>query len=744
MGTNQRPSAIAFWRIKYSRPRLHLPPWVDGRGAGFVDRSSISYETGNRFRTTDNLHSMPPSRPSATTAASPPRAAAAALAVLAAIWLAYASGLGAPFIMDDASSITANRSIRSLWPLWPVICYEHGEGRTHDGRPLLNLSLAVNRAVTGTSATGFRVVNILIHCGNAVLLMALARMLLTQPAVPAGVRERAGEIAFAAALLWAVHPLGTGAVTYVIQRAESLGAFMMVATVFVAVRGMLAADAGGKPWALPFVALLSALAGTAKETSVVIPFVTLLVDRALIAGSWRGTLRHWAWHLAAAASWPSVGLMLTALGGRGSSAGLDSASPWLYLLTQAKAIWLYLARIVWPRGLVFDYGDFLSAGLAESGGWLLLTAAGCAGVVYGYTKYPVAFLGPCLFFVLLGPTSSVIPVKTQTIAEHRAYLASAALIVPAVAAAWLVARERLGLSPRYCGVAAAAVALALGLSTAARNREFVTPEILWRKALAAEPRNERAMINLAAELIARQDQASLTEAERLLARVAETGRYPKARAVNVGSLAKAQGRYPDALAAIDAVLELTPDDAATRADRGYVLWKLGRLPQALADLDTALTLDDQIAPAWLNRGNVLLDLGRREEAEDSFTRSVAVDPTYAKGWDHLGIARQGRGDLSAAMDAFNRAVACAPHDAEAMYNRGRLRAETGQSAAAIVDFSAALAADPTFRDAHYNRAVVLIRAGRPAEARADIEAFIRLGGEAPAAMLEIVGLANKP
>ncbi len=669
----------------------------------------------------------------------------AAAAICGAVWLAYAGGLGAPFIMDDASSITANRSIRSLWPLWPVLVYEHGEGRTHDGRPLLNLSLAVNRAVTGMSPAGFRVVNILLHCGNALLLVALVRELLARPAVPAVVRDRAGEIAFAASLLWAVHPLGTGAVTYLVQRAESLGAFMILATVLVAVRGVLAADAGRRTWALPLVALLSALAGTAKETSVAIPFITLLIDRALLSGSWRGTRSHWPWHLAAAASWPSVALMLTAWGGRGSSAGFASeASPWLYLLTQAKAIWLYVARIVWPQGLVFDYGDFLSSGLAESGGWLLLSAAVFAGVAYGYAKFPVALLGPLLFFVLLGPTSSVIPVKTQTIAEHRAYLAAAALIIPAVAAAWLVARERLGLSPRFCGLAATAVALALGLSTAARNREFIEPEILWRKALAAEPRNERAMINLAAQLIAKKDPASLAEAERLLARVAETGRYPKVHSVNVSSLAKVQGRYPEALAAIDAVLEITPDDVTALADRGYVLWKLGRLPEALTTLDRAMALDDQIAPAWLNRGNVLLDLGQREEAEQSFARSVEVDPQYAKGWDHLGIARQDRGDRAAALDAFNRAVACDPKDAEAVYNRGRLRAETGQPAAAIADFSSALAADPAFRDAHYNRAVLLIRAGRPAEARADIEAFVRLGGEAPAAVLALVGLATKP
>ena len=599
----------------------------------------------------------------------------------------------------------------------------------------------MNRSVTGTSPIGFRVVNIMIHCGNAILLLALASGLLSQPAIPANVRAQAGHIALAGSLLWALHPLGTGAVTYVIQRAESLGALMMLATIVTCVHGILTHDAGRTTRLLPLVAVLSALAGTVKETSVAIPFLTILIDRAVLSESWPGTRRHWPWHLAAAASWPSVAVMLTALGGRGSAAGVNSASPWLYLLTQAKAIWLYLARICWPQGLVFDYGDSLSSGLTESGGWAMATAALFATVVYGYARYPVVFLGPLLFFVLLGPTSSVIPLKNQTIAEYRAYLASAALIVPTVAWAWLVASRRLGLSPRFCGTAVGVIALALGFSTMALNQEFTKPERLWRKSLAANPRNVRAMINLAAQLIAKKDAVSLAEAEQLLKTVAETGRYPKVHAVNWASLAKARGQFSVALTAIDTVLQLAPDDAAAHADRGFVLWKLGRLSDALVDLDQAIALDDQIAPAWLNRGNVLLDLGRHEEAERSFARSVEVDPIYAKGWDHLGIARQARGDQPSALDAYNRAIGCDPRDAEARYNRGTLHAEAGQTAAAIAEFSEAVRLKPDFREAYFNRALLLLRTGHVAEARTDVETFRHLGGKPPLALLRSVGLA---
>ena len=97
-----------------------------------------------------------------------------------------------------------------------------------------------------------------------------------------------------------------------------------------------------------------------------------------------------------------------------------------------------------------------------------------------------------------------------------------------------------------------------------------------------------------------------------------------------------------------------------------------------------------------------------------------------------------------ALAAFDRAIACDPEDAEAHYNRGTLHAEEGQTAAAIADFDETVRLKSGFRDAHYNRGVLLLRTGRLAEARADIETFCRLGGQPPAALLKLVGLANQP
>ena len=158
--------------------------------------------------------------------------------------IAYANALDGAFVFDDEVSIVENSSIRRLLPLGDVLFTKAEGGRTHDSRPLLNLSLAVNYAAHGLWRPGFRVVNLAIHLGNTLLVFDVARRLLrlngwrgTDARLLAGIT----------AVLWAVHPLHTAVNTYVIQRAESLAAFFILAACDAAIvalsRGSLVAAA---------------------------------------------------------------------------------------------------------------------------------------------------------------------------------------------------------------------------------------------------------------------------------------------------------------------------------------------------------------------------------------------------------------------------------------------------------------------------------------------------------------------
>ena len=86
------------------------------------------------------------------------------------------------------------------------------------GRPIVNLSFALNYAMGRLDVTGYHVVNVLVHIACALMLFGIVRRtLLIRPAADP-LRVRSADIAFASAVLWVLHPLNTEAVNYLTQR----------------------------------------------------------------------------------------------------------------------------------------------------------------------------------------------------------------------------------------------------------------------------------------------------------------------------------------------------------------------------------------------------------------------------------------------------------------------------------------------------------------------------------------------
>src|SRR6266404_3105362 len=130
--------------------------------------------------------------------------------VVAVVLLAYQNSFTGPFIFDDVASIPENRTIRHLWPIGDVLSPPASAGV--GGRPVVNLSLAINYALGGTTVSGYHLLNLAIHILAALTLFGVVRRTLLQPTL----RERFGDVAeglaLAIAVIWAVHPLQTEAV----------------------------------------------------------------------------------------------------------------------------------------------------------------------------------------------------------------------------------------------------------------------------------------------------------------------------------------------------------------------------------------------------------------------------------------------------------------------------------------------------------------------------------------------------
>ncbi len=159
---------------------------------------------------------------------------AAGLITLATV-AAFSNSFAGPFVFDDIPSIVKNPTIRQLWPLWPTLCPPR-DGETVTGRPLLNLSLAINYAVSGQRVWSYHAANLGIHVFAALLLFGILRRSFLLPTM----RDRWGTaalpLALVVALLWAIHPLQTESVTYIVQRAESLVGLFYFLTLYCFVR----------------------------------------------------------------------------------------------------------------------------------------------------------------------------------------------------------------------------------------------------------------------------------------------------------------------------------------------------------------------------------------------------------------------------------------------------------------------------------------------------------------------------
>ena len=605
------------------------------------------------------------------------------LAGLAAYW-----GAGsAPFIFDDLSSIRANASIRHLGDIARVLRPPAG-GETVTGRPVLNLSLALNHAAGGLSVRGYHALNVAIHLLGGLTLFGIARRTLARGPVGGPAGRAPALAAFAIALIWELHPLQTEAVTYVSQRAESLMGLFYLLTLYCFIRYARADETdalsttddrsrSGTPkhfaafWAAGSIVCCLLGMGT-KEVMASAPLVVFLYDRTFVSGGFRAAWRrHGRIHLALAGTWLVLGVCIALAGRRGRTAGFGVGMDWKhYGVIQLTAIAHYLRLCFWPHPLIFDYGSRVAVSVASVARGAAVVALLAAGTAIALVRRPaLGFLGFC-FFALLAPSSSVVPVATQVMAEHRMYLPLAAVAALAVCAG-LAGLENLGGGTAVRAGLAAFLLLgaALGWATVRRNADYRSILSIWGETVSAFPSNPRAHEQLAVEL------------------------------------ARLPARFPEAIAQDEEALRLDPDDAGAHNNLANVLARIpGRLPEAVAQYREALRLDPENPSTLNNLANALVRLpGRLPDAIDAYRQALRLNPNYAEAHNNLGNAlARIPSRLPDALAEFQQALRLDPNYADAHNGLAIVYAESGRLDEAVSQLEIALKLDPALPNAREN------------------------------------------
>ena len=571
------------------------------------------------------------------------------------IGLAYFNSFTGPLVFDDKPAISGNPTIRE----WGTALVPPNTGSSVTGRPLVNLSFALNYAISGVEVWSYHALNLLIHAAAGLALFGVLRRTLRLESMPGRVRTAADLLALAAAGLWLAHPLQTESVTSIVQRTESLVGLCYLLTLYAFVR-FLTPGPATRIWAAASISACL-LGMAAKEVMVTAPVIVLLYDRTFAAGTFREALRQRGRYYAAlGASWLLLGWLLYSAGGsRGEAAGFGlGVTPWAYALTQCRALLLYLQLALWPHPLVFDYGTEVIRDPAAVW-WQILALGGLVGgTIYALCRHPrIGFLG-AWFFVILSPSSSVVPLVSQTIAEHRMYLPLAAVVSLVVIAGF----HRFG---RPVLIGSFIVIPVCVLLTAQRNQVYRSEEALWADTVAKMPDNARARTNLA-EVYLNQRRAD-EALEQALAAVRLRPGHAEAQ-TNLGIAYALLGRQPEALNACGRAAALRPDYARGRSNYGIVLAQSGRWDEAVAEFAAALALSTDTGEALAIRGNLaraLLRAGRLPEAITQLESVLAADPQSTEMRYHLAMALGMSGREAEAVTALETVLRLDPGHAAA-------------------------------------------------------------------------------
>jgi Flp pilus assembly protein TadD len=633
----------------------------------------------------------------------------------------YANALGGPLLLDDERTVRQNPSVRQLGDLSQVLHPPVQSPVT--GRPIPNLSLAINYALGGDSLRGYRVLNIGVHILATLAFFGLLRH--TLPRIlggrPAATALPDG-VALAAAAIWLVHPLNTESVNYLTQRTEALMGLFYVVTLWASARALIAR----RPLWWELTAAVAAFCAVgSKETALTLPLVLVLWDRSFVfdsfSGAWATRKRLYGLVLS---SWLLFAYFAPELPFFAEKGFQQEVSRWTYLLHQGPIILRYLGLTFWPHALVFDYGapGVLAVGTALP----RLVVVGVLGIasLVALVRWPrVGFWG-AWFFITLAPASSFIPIPTEVAAERRMYLPLMALAVLLVLTVrWAIAHIQSAQQRRWIPwVMGTVTVCALGATTVARNHDYQDGLRIWRTSLDRWPQ-PRAHEHLSMFL---RDAGRIEESIAHLRTAAPDS--PNARHA-LASVLLERGELQESIAEFREYIRLQPDDPHIiigREELAVALLQANDAAGAAEQFRAIIDLDPRYARARIGLGDALVRMDNPTAARAAYQEAIRLQPRNVVVLFNLALLQTSAGDIDGAIANLRSAIGIEPRDLAVRQRLIDLLLRQRNFSGVEREARALLRYRPRDADAFNVLGIALASQARPVPARASFEEALKL------------------
>ncbi len=561
------------------------------------------------------------------------------LFLLGAIVAIYGHTLGAFFHLDDFPTFVLKDSLH-----WTELNGEKVFAVLRGNRPIPGLSFGLNYYFGGLNVSGYHLVNISIHVLNAFLVYLIFYKTLFLVQSPEKTRTRT---ALFAALLWAVHPVQTQAVTYIVQRMTTLVAFFFFLSLYFYI---LAREKNGKASRFYFFfSILSAfLAFGTKENSLMLSPVIMMYEVFFISRfRFEFTLKRLFAILFLLFSFLSgllyighiyIGSISNLFPALSRNYGGGNLDPVLRMMTEWRVLVFYLTLLLFPlpgrMNLDHDFISSVSLFNPYTTLFSLLLIVSMAGyALWNAKKKPLVSFSILWFLINLVIESSF--VRLDLVFEHRLYLPSVMLFLPVsviiFSQEWNFPwRQRKGIP-----VLAGLLIILLMFLTYERNKVWETEPSLWNDVVSKSPRKAKGFLFLGAYYLE-------------------------------------SGNVEMAIKQFKTVLELDQENVKAHYDLGIAFQAHGNNQRAIEEYSAAIRLLPDFPDAHFNLGNAYLSSNQNDLAVREYRTFIQLnysDNLYnSQAHIKLGVIFLKKGDILNAQKEFEEGVRLSPHYSFSQYN----------------------------------------------------------------------------
>ena len=604
----------------------------------------------------------------------------AACLLLILVFPIYSNTFDAFWHLDDYQNILTNPRIQvndlSLDSLKNAV---YGPIPDRIWRPVAFLTFAVNWYFGGSHVFGYHLVNTVIHLFTAFIVYLVISRLLTAPALKERYADSFHFIALLAAAFWAIHPIQTQAVTYIVQRMTLLTGMFYMICIYCYIRIRMETCVKAKVW-LGVSFLVSLLLGLgSKENIVMLPLSLVLIELTFFPNPVsnrialnRKTVTIIAGVLLVAIA--TLWLFNLDFGRVFDGYRYRFFSPEQRVLTEFRILIFYLSQLFYPIPSRFSIEhDFeLSTSLLTPWTTLpaIITIVGLLGIgIWQIRRRPLISFAILFFFLNHAMESTIIPL--ELVFEHRNYLPSVFMFVPLAVILWQAIewyRHRSRWMYTFLAGFGVLLLVGLGAGTYIRNYVWASEWSLWMDARKKAPAMCRPVLNLAWSHFEVEGQLGMALAMYNSALKLKMHRKDTRSAIynHMAHIYYRNNNYHLAEGHWRKAMDAAPADARYRYRLARVLAGQKKWKAALAELDLLINKYPDNTKYLNLKGNILLYQQKPGPALAVFRKCLRLKSTHPIYLANAGAAHLALGNRIQAEYMFKAAAALEPENNQSL------------------------------------------------------------------------------